>query len=99
MNEEVKRRGVCEANLESVKSTSQPWLENAFETYVNVHAAFVGAWQQSVFWSNPAFCTAQRVSYVQRKSRPHLNRLTGSNSQPDPAEGQVGRSCAGNVTA
>ena len=66
-------------------------------TYVKVHAAFVGAWQQSVFWLYPAFCTAQRVSYVQRKSRPHLNRLMGSNSQPDPAEGHVGRSCAGKV--
>ena len=74
-------------------------IHNLRRTYVKVHAALVGAWQQSVFWLYPAFCTAQRVSYVQRKSRPHLNRLMGSNSQPDPAEGHVGRSCAGNVTA
>ena len=38
------------------------------------------------------------VSYVQRKSWPHLNRLIGSNSQPDPADGHEGKSSAGNVT-
>lgn len=98
-----KRSDVCEVKDESESSTFS-FITHMFDesnhvafTYVKVHAAFVGAWQQSVSLLYPAFCTAQRVSYVQRKSRPHLNRLMGSNSQPVPAEGHVGNCCAGKV--
>lgn len=39
----------CEAKVESERPTFSARLELMVSTYVNAHAEFVGAWQQSVF--------------------------------------------------